>query len=183
MKKLITLIFAASFLFVSCSDELVEVEKTIELKKLTLNAEDTLAALGNRIKGGGHTGDFAYRTDSANQHSAAIVENLNDSLVNSSIRVCVNFWAKSTNPIKGDCLGVTFCKKDGSCTWNSFDIATYTSKPNEWINIIDSVTYNVDQFREAGSFIKAFGFNPNKTTAVDFDDITIQIKKVYTVVE
>lgn len=183
MKKFITLIIISSFLFVSCSDELVEVEKTIDLKKVTLNAEDSLTALGYRIKGAGHSGDFAYRTDSANQHSAAIVENLHDSLVNSSIRVCVNFWVKSTNPIKGDCLGLTFCKKDGTCTWNSFDIINYTSKPNEWVNIIDSITYNANQFTEPGSLIKVFAFNPNKTTAVDFDDINIQIKKVYTVVE
>lgn len=183
MKKLITLIFVSSILFTSCSDELVEVEKTVVLKKVTLSAEDTLTALGYRIKGGGHSGDFAFRTDSANQYSAAFLENLQDSLVGSRIRVCVNYWVKTTNPLKGDCLALTLCKKDGSCTWNSFDIVKYTSKANEWVNIVDSITYNADQFNEPGSLVKLFAYNPNKTTTVDFDDIIIEIKKVDTVVE
>jgi hypothetical protein len=183
MKKIALLIVVSSFFLQSCSNELVEVEKTIELKKANLNAEDTIAALGFRIQGAGHSGDFAYRTDSVNQYSAAFAENLQDSLVGSKIRVCVNFWAKSTNPLKGDCLGVTFCKKDGSCAWNGFDIINYTAKSNEWVNIIDSLTYSADQFAEAGSLIKVFAFNPNKTTIVDFDDINIVIKKVYIVAE
>lgn len=183
MKKIELLVMISSFIFTACSDELVEVEKTVELKKATLSAEDTLAALGFRMQGAGHAGDFAYRTDSLNQYSAGFAENLQDSLVGSKIRVCVNFWAKSTNPLKGDCLGVTLCKKDGSCTWNSFDVNNYTTKPNEWVNINDSITYNAGQFNETGSLIKVFAFNPNKTTIVDFDDINIVIKKVYTVTE
>lgn len=182
MKKLVTLILAGSIIFTSCSDEPIEVEKSVVLKNVTLTAEDTLS-MDPKVKGQGHTGDFAFRTDSVNQYSAGFVEYLQDSLVNSKIRVCVNFWAKSTNPQKGDCLALSFCKKDGACTWNSIDVVNYTTKPNEWVNIIDSITYTAEQFNDSGSLIKVFAFNPNKITTVDFDDINIQIKKVHTVLE
>jgi len=182
MKKLIVLIFISSFFFISCSDEQVEIEKVIELKRASLNAEDT-SVKDPKVKGAGHSGDFAFRIDSVNQYSAGFVEYLNDSLVNSRIRVCVNFWARANNPMKGDCYALSLCKKDGSCTWNTFDVINYNAKPNEWVNIVDSVTLTEEQFNDTGSLIKLFAFNANKSTVVDFDDITIQIKKVYTVLE
>ncbi len=182
MKKIIILLLINSMFFTSCSDDLIEVEKTVELKNITLTAEDTLSA-DSRVKGQGHSGDFAFRIDSSNQYSAGYVENLNDSLLNSKIRVCLNFWAKSTNPLKGDCLALSFCKKDGACSWNSFDVVNYTTKPNEWVNVVDSFTYNADQFNEAGCLIKVFAFRGNKSTIVDFDDVNIKIKKIYTVLE
>jgi hypothetical protein len=182
MKKLIPFILFASVILVSCDDEVTEVEKTAEFKKITLTAEDTLST-DPRVKGQGHTGDFAYRIDSINQYSAGFYENLNDTLVGSRIRVCLNYWVKSTNPLKGDCLALSFVKKDGSLTWNSFDVVNYTNKPNEWVNVIDSLTYTADQFSEGGCVIKVFAFSGNKSTIVDFDDVTITLKKVYTVAE
>jgi len=182
MKTFIAILFVYSFLFASCSDETMEVEKSTEISQATLNAEDS-TSLDPKIKGQGHTGNFAYRIDSANQYSAGFSQNLEDSLLGSSIRVCVNFWAKATDVKKGDCLALSFCKKNGECTWNSFDILNYHAKPNEWINIVDSVTFAENQFNDSNNLIKIFAFHANKNTIVDFDDITIKIKKIYTVLE
>lgn len=182
MKKIIALFCAYSILFISCSDDTIEVEKTLELKQVVLNAEDS-TSIDPRTKGEGHSGNFAYRIDSANQYSAGFFQNLEDSLLGSSIRVCVNFWAKATDVKKGDCLALSFCKKNGECTWNSFDILNYKAKPNEWINIVDSITFNKEEFKDSNNSIKVFAYHANKNTIVDFDDMTITIKKVYTVME
>jgi hypothetical protein len=182
MKNVIAIVFAFSFLFASCSDETIEEEKSTELLQVLLNAEDSLSN-EPRVKGQGHTGNFAYRIDSANQYSAGFFHNLNDSLLGSSIRVCVNFWAKANDVKKGDCLALSICKKNGECSWNSFDILNYNAKPNEWINIVDSITFNEEDLKDSNNSIKVFAFHADKNTIVDFDDISIKIKKVYTVIE
>jgi hypothetical protein len=182
MKKIIIFLLACSTITISCSDDTIEVEKSTELKQVLLTAEDS-TCIDPRVKGQGHTGSFAYRIDSANQYSAGFFQNIEDSLIGSSIRVCVNFWAKANDVKKGDCLALSFCKKNGECTWNSFDILNYKAKPNEWINIVDSVTFSKEEFKDSTNLIKVFAFHADKNTIVDFDDITIKIKKIYTVIE
>lgn len=183
MKKIALLIVSATFFLFSCADEPLEIEKTIELKKITLTAEDSIPFEPTRLKGIGHTGDYAFRTDSLNQYSAGVIENLHDSLINSRIRVCVDYWVKSSNPLKGDGMAISYHLKDATVYWGSFDLINYGAKVNEWINIKDSITFSADQFREPGMFIKLYGFNGSKQAAVDFDDINITFKKVYMVYE
>ncbi len=182
MKTFIAVLFVYSFLFASCSDETMEVEKSTELLHVLLNAEDS-TSIDSRVKEQSHTGNFAYRIDSANQYSAGFFHNIDDSLLGSSIRVCVDFWAKANDVKKGDCLAISICKKNGECTWNSFDILNYNAKPNEWINIVDSITFNEVDLKDSNNLIKVFAFHADKNTIVDFDDISIKIKKVYSVIE
>lgn len=183
MKKLSFLLLSSSIIFFSCGEEQVEVEKTSEFKKYTLTAEDSIPAEPTRVKGIGHTGDYAFRTDSLNQYSAGVVEMLNDTLINSGIRVYVDFWVKTSNPIKGDGMAISFNSKDAMVFWKTYDPIEYGAKANEWINIKDSITFNANQVTQPGMFVKLFGFNANKKAIMDFDDINVTFKKVYTVLE
>jgi hypothetical protein len=183
MKNFTLLLTSAAIILASCAEEPLEIEKPIELKKITLTAEDSIPVEPTRIKGIGHTGDYAFRTDSLNQYSAGIVEMLPDSLINSRIRVCVDFWVKSSNPLKGDGLAISYNLKETMMFWKTFDPINYGAKANEWINIKDSVTFNADQFKEPGVFIKLFGFNANQKANMDLDDINVSIKKIYTVLQ
>ena len=183
MKKITVLMASATLFLFSCGEGPIEVEKTTVLKKITLTAEDSIPNGSIRVKGIGHSGDYAYRTDSLSQYGFGIQENFDDSLINTSIRVCVDFWVKSSSPLKGDGLALSYNLKETIIFWQSFDPFIYGAKPNEWINIKDSVTFHADQFKESGMLVKLFGFNANKKAIVDFDDINITIKNVYTVSE
>ncbi len=183
MKKITVLIASATFFLCSCKEGLIEIEKTTDIKKITLTAEDSIPVESSRVKGIGHTGDYAFRTDSLNQYSAGFVENLNDSLINSSIRICVDFWCKSSNPMKGDGLALSYNLKDAAIFWGTMDPVNYGAKANEWVNVKDSITFTAEQFKESGMLVKFFGINGNKKATVDFDDISVTIKKVETVLE
>ena len=182
MKK-IKILLLSSVVFFSCGEEKIEVEKTTEFKKYTLTAEDSIPVEPTRLKGIAHMGDYAYRTDSSNQYAAGVVEMLHDTLINSCVRVCLDFWVKSSNPIKGDGMAISFNSKDATVFWKTYDPIEYGAKTNEWINIKDSITFNSNQINQSGMFIKLFGYNANKKSIMDFDDINITFKKVYTVLE
>lgn len=183
MKKTVILILSSIVVFASCNREVKNVEKTIFLKKISLNAEDSIPAEPSRIQGVGHSGNYGYRTDTLNQYSAGVIESLNDSLINSSIRVCANFWIKTSNPIKGDGLALSVQENETSIFWKVFDVSEYGAKQNEWINIVDSIDVQADLLSKPGIIFKFFGFNANKKSVIDFDDINVELKKVYVVQE
>lgn len=172
-----TILISAAFL-TSCSDEPEEIEKTTTIATISANAEDSLITPDGRFHGGAHSGQYIYRTDSAYQYAATMRYDINDSLINSSLRVIINFWAKADNPIKGDGIAISFQDDEQSYIWANIDPIAFGAKPNEWLNIIDSVTIPSDKVSKKGLFFKFFAYNPNKKAIMDIDDINIKIKKV-----
>ncbi len=182
MKKLITLLFVTSILFASCSDDAVEKEKIIEIKRVSLNAEDTTSQ-EPRVKGQGHSGAFSFRMDSAHIYSAGFIEYLPDSLLNSNLRICVNYWTKSTAPAKGQGMAVSFQDNEKGYVWATIEPINYGAKANEWVNVIDSVNVSADVVNKKGLFFKVFGYSNDKASILDVDDISIVIKKIAIVTE
>lgn len=182
-KKILFASLSLSAMFLASCKEPKEVEKTTILNTISLDAEDTLTDNHSRVEGIGHSGKFAFRTDSTNEYAATTKINLNDSLVNSSVRIVLNYWTKTNNPLKGDGISVAFQDDAEMVLFSSLDAIKYGAKPNEWLNIIDSVTIKAEQYTKKGMYFKVFGFNPNKKAQVDIDDIKITLKKVDIVLE
>lgn len=189
MKKnvlLITSIISLLALFTACGDGPTEVEHTTLISTISnINAEDTTSDKSYRTpSGNGHTGQFAYRTDSINPYSGGFVYYIPDSLLNNSVRIIADFWVKTTSPLKGDGLIVSFQDEVSpqASYYGSFDVSTYNLKPNEWTNIKDSVTIVLTPTNPK-MFFKIYGFNSNRKEIVDFDDINFTLKKVDVVLE
>ncbi len=181
--KFIIGLFALSVFGLTSCKEKVEVEKSILLQKLIANAEDTLVDPGTRTKGSGHNSDFSFRTDSIHEYAAGQNYSVNDTLVNSSIKIVIDLWVKSSNPIKGDGFAASFQNDQAIAQWLFFDLVNYGAKSNEWVNIKDSVTIPADKYTTPSMYFKFFGFAPNKKAIIDFDDINITVKKVYKTIE
>lgn len=182
-KILITSLALSLIFFVSCNGPLEEIETTTVLSTITLNAEDSVVENYSRSKNNGHSGQFSFRTDSTNEYAATTKIDIHDSLVNSAIRIVLNYWTRTSNPLKGDGVSVAFQDDKEMISFFSFDAINYGIKANEWINIIDSVTISPEMNNKSGRYFKVFGFNPNKKAKVDIDDINITVKKVVTTLE
>lgn len=186
MKKasiLYSALIAGLSLFTSCGGKSEEVERITNLITITANAEDSLVDKTSRVQTQAHAGQFVFRTDSLHEYAATMRYNLNDSLINSNLRVVFNFWARTSNPIKGDGLAVSFQDDAAANYWGAFELINYGAKPNEWINIVDSISITPDKVNKTGLFFKFFGFNANKKAVMDFDDINITVKRIEHVIE
>lgn len=170
-------------LLTSCGGAPKEVEKVTIIATLAANAEDTLVDKNSRFQGEAHSGQYMFRTDSMHQYGATMKFDLNDSLINSNLRVILSFWAKSNNPSKGDGMAVSFQDDEKNFVWATIDPISYGAKPNEWINIIDSVNVPAEHIRKTGLYFKFFSISNNKQNIMDVDDIKITIKKVETTTE
>jgi hypothetical protein len=166
----------------------VEIEKTSLITRINMNGEDTLytnADYSTRIKGQAREGMYSFRADSLHEYAAGVKIVLHDSVLNSAIRVVLNFWIKSNiQPLKGDGMAVSFFnQKEELTSWASFDLIKYSIKADEWVNVIDSVTIPAEKIDQSGMFFKIFAYNPNKKADIDVDEVNITLKKVYKVME
>ncbi len=177
-KTILSLLVLNTFFITSCDDGGGDKEIISDIVKLSANAEDTLVDMSTRVEAPAHSGKFVFRADSLHTYSAAQTFNLNDTLMNSSLRVCLDFWAKSSNPLKGDGFAVAFQTADVMISWSTLDLVYYGAKPNEWINIKDSVTIPVEMYNKPGMLFKFFGYIPSQKAVVDIDDINITVKKI-----
>lgn len=189
MKKsalFITSIIGFAAIFAACGEGPVEVEHAALITTISnVNAEDTATDKSYRTPtGSAHSGQFAYRTDSVNPYSGGLVYYVPDSLLNVKARIIADFWVKTSNPLKGDGLAISFQDEVSpqASYYGSFDLSSYNLKANEWTNVKDSVTIDLTPTNPK-MFFKIFGFNSNRKAVIDFDDINISIKKVYTTVE
>ena len=181
MKKTLFFIGVLAFsiaCLTSCGDSSESKTKMTTIYTSNATAEDTLIDNVTRLSGIGHNGQFAYRTDSLKQYAATAIYQIHDTLINSDLRVNINYWVKASNPIKGDGLALSMQDNQTTFLWRTFDLANYGAKSNEWINVVDSIDIHANQVLKSGMFFKFFGFNANKQAIIDFDDINITIKKV-----
>ncbi len=176
-------IFSSLILLNSCDDQPDITEKSVVIATLSANAEDTLIDKASRFEGEAHGGKFVYRTDSAVEYAVPFIYELNDSLINSDLRVIVNFWARAKTPLKGDGFAMSFQDKENIILWSNFDPIVYGAKPNEWINVIDSINITGNMVSKSGLLFRCFAYNPNKKTIMDFDDVSITIKKTVKITE
>ena len=172
-------VFAVSLAcLTSCGNSSESTVKITTLFTSNATAEDTLIDNVTRFSGIGHSGQFAYRTDSVKQYAATSIYPIHDTLINSDLRVNINYWVKATNPVKGDGLALSLQDNATTFLWKTFDLANYGAKANEWINVVDSVDIHANQVLKSGLLLKFFGFNANKQAIIDFDDIYVTIKKI-----
>jgi hypothetical protein len=186
MKKsnfFLALSLSSLILLTSCGDEPKEVEKITTVATYSYNAEDTLVDKGTRFQGEAHGGQFVFRADSLHSYSGTTRFDLNDSLVNSNLRVVLNFWAKANTPVKGDGFAVSFQDDEKGYFWGTFEPFTYGAKPNEWVNIIDSVNIDASLYTKTKLYFKFFSYTNNKSSVLDIDDVNITVKKVEKVME
>lgn len=182
-QKILFLSLTFGMLFLASCKAPSEVEKVTVLENISLNAEDTLVDNHSRVQGIGHAGQFAFRTDSTNEYAATTIINIPDSLVNKGVRLVLNFWIKTTNPLKGDGFAAAYQDNNEMFLYTSFEAVNYGAKPNEWLNIVDSITIKAADNTKPGRFFKLFAFNPNRKAQVDYDDINFTLKKVDVVLE
>lgn len=182
-KLFLSALFIGVIAITSCSGPEEEKEVITTIFSVNANAEDSLIDPPSRHQGDAHSGQFAYRTDSASQYGATVIYNINDSILNSGLRIVTDFWAKSTNPVKGDGLAVSFQDNEKIYQWTNIDPIAYGAKPNEWIHIVDSINIPADQVVKSGLLLKFFSFNANKIATVDLDDINISVKRVQKIIE
>ncbi len=173
------------FIAVSCKSP-KEVEKPFIVTQINLDAEDTLLVNvdhSTRIQGTAHSGKYSYHADSAHIYGGTVKIDLDDTLVGSPIRLILNFWMKSSNPTKGNGLAVAFQDNNTMMSWAGFDLINYGAKPNEWINIVDSITIPAENYLTSGMFFKIFAYAPNLKANVDIDDVNITVKQMVKVME
>lgn len=177
-KKILFASLSLSVMFWASCSEPKEVEKLTVLNTISLNAEDTLNDNHSRVEGIGHSGKFAFRTDSNNQYAATTIVPIPDSLANKGVRIILNFWIKTTNPLKGDGFAAAYQDNNTMFLYSSYEAINYGAKPNEWLNIVDSITIKATDNNKPGRFFKLFAFNPNRKAQVDYDDISFTLKKI-----
>lgn len=182
--SILSLLALSTFFLSSCGDG-GEEEKEIITTIATLNAtaEDTLVDPPTRVEAPAHGGKFVFRNDSMHDFAGGQVIYLNDSLMNSTLRVVVDYWTKSSNPMKGDGFAAAFQTETEMIQWFNFDLIYYGAKPNEWVHIKDSITITPEMYNKPGVLFKFFSYCPNKKAIVDSDDITITVKKIETITE
>lgn len=182
--KILFISLSLSALFLaSCKGELKEVEHVTVLSTINMDAEDTLVDNHSRVQGIGHLGQFAFRTDTINEYAATTIVKIPDSLANKGVRLVLNFWIKTSNPLKGDGFAAAYQDEKEMFLYTSFEAVNYGAKPNEWLNIVDSITIKAADNTKPGRFFKLFAFNPNRKAQVDYDDIKLTLKKVDVVLE
>lgn len=185
-KTILSFLLLSTLLNTSCnSDEEVEKDVVSFIAKVSTNAEDTIKdkANGAISDASAHSGKYIYRTDSINEYSGGQEFNLNDSLMNSTLRVCFNFWAKSSIPSKEAGLAIAFQTTDEMVSFTMVDLLTYGAKPNEWVNIVDSIIIPHEYYNKPGMLFKVFGHSPAKKGIMDLDDINVTFKKIETIEE
>lgn len=182
-KILFTCLSLGILFFASCKGPLEEVETVTVLQTLSYDAEDTLFDNHSRVQGAGHSGQYGFRTDSTNEYAATAKIDINDSLLNKGIRLVLNFWVRTTNPLKGDGMAVAYQDNNEMVLFSSLDAINYGIKPNEWLYVTDSITIKAENNTKPGRFFKVFSFNPNHKAQVDIDELSITLKKVVTTLE
>lgn len=175
---LILATFGLALLTISCEKPQI-IEKSVLVSSLLINGEDTIADGTVSSYNSAHTGNRGYRTDSLVMYSGGGIIELNDTLIGKELRVLVDFWARSTQPLKSDGLAISLANKEGGVLfWGQFDPLNYGGKVNEWVHIVDSVNIPAEKNYTKGSVVKIFGYNPNKIAKVDFDDINVNLKLI-----
>ena len=186
MKKsnvFLALSLSSLILLMSCGGEPKEVEKITTVATYSYNAEDTLVDKGTRFQGEAHGGQFVFRADSIKNYSGTTKYDLHDSLINSNLRVVLNFWAKANNPSKGDGFAVSFQDDEKVYFWGTFEPFSYGARPNEWVNIVDCVSIDGSLYTKTKLYFKFFSYVNNKTSVLDIDDVNITVKKIEKVIE
>lgn len=182
---LVSAVFACNLVFTSCSEPM-EVEKVTLLEKRAFTAEDSLIDQYSRIRGDGHSGSYFSRTDSTNLYGIGTIYSINDTNINSDLRVCVDLWARTNIIDPGFIYAVSLQEGDKVISWQQLDVLKQLPTPNKWTNVKDSITFSGSLINKPGLIIKAFAYNPNnasKTLVFDGDDLEISFKKVEKVLE
>lgn len=170
-----------TFITSSCGSDKKEINKITVLEKRIVDSEDTTDGFPKFV-GDVHGGKYYSHTDSTYMYGAGLRYNLADSLVQKSIVVRVDMWARQ-NMLGGENqLAVALQNGDSVLNWQALTFEKYIKEVNKWTNVKDSIIIPGEWITKPGYSIKVFTFNPKGKPSLDSDDMLLTFCKLEKVV-
>jgi len=174
----ISVFFLGGMILLGACSPPQEVEKLTLIKSISITNEDTLDG-SQKFEGDAHGGKYFSHTDSVvGQYGSGTNFSIPDSLLNKTLRVKVNLWAKQGDLNEKNQLGISLEDNAGIILWQAVSFRNHISEINKWTNVNDSVSIPGNVINKSGLLIKIFPYNPETTSYLDVDDETISIYKV-----
>ena len=130
-----------------------------------------------KMQGAAYSGKYFIHADSSNVYPYNQVFVLPDSLKNTSLKIFVTAYVRSSekNPVAS--FAATIAGKDSaSFTWKEMFMTNQVINPDQWNIFTDSIEVSKEETAFLPLKISVFGFCPSKKKYMDFDDVSITIK-------
>lgn len=142
------------------------------------DAEDLV--IDNKEKGSAYSGQYFIHADSNDVYPYGQVFDLPDSLKNTSLKVLVTAYVRSSEKNPKASFAVTINGKDSSdFVWKEMFMTTQISSSDQWNIFTDSLEVPQEETGNLPLKINVFSFCPDKKKYIDFDNVSITIKSNY----
>ena len=131
----------------------------------------------NKVQGTAYSGQNFIHADSMEVYPYGQVFNLPDSLKNTSLKIFVTAYVRSSEKNPRASFAVTVNGKDSaSFVWKEMFMNTQVVTADQWNIFSDSLEISKEETAFLPLKVNVFGFCPDKKKYIDFDDVTITIK-------
>ena len=169
------LILLSFFAITSCQNPYKEKLVTITSRLIDFESNETGSQESNHV----FAGKFYTHCDGNNQFSSGFYFPIPDSLNNCFLRICLDFQYRKGGRNFGQQMVASIQHNADILFWNVFDLNKYSQKKDVWIHVSDS-TQIFYSSTVSGNEIRVFGYDVDKKSYLDIDNLQVKIKKVYT---